>query len=312
VTGIVLVVVVLLGLSPSLNPIAVVTGRAFDVTVPDVVELTQPRALLALEEVPLRGRVSFAYSSSVPRGIVAAQSPRRGTEVDRDSTVHLVVSRGPNQVSVPGVVGEPEGQAKRDVRAVGLVPKVKRQNDETVPKGKVIRQEPDADVVVSGGERVELTVSLGPFVRTVPPLAGTAVEGALFTIGKTGLALGSITQADDASVPEGAVISTDPAAGTSLPRDTPVNLVVSNGPPPVAVPQLVGGTQANAVDQLTRLGLVAGEVSSFGAPGDPDDGKILGQSPAAGTKVRRGQVVTLTIRRPAPATTTTTAAPGGP
>jgi serine/threonine-protein kinase len=193
---------------------------------------------------------------------------------------------------------------------------VQRLNDEVVPKGHVVRQEPGEDVVVSGGAKVQLVVSLGPFVRTVPQLAGMAVEGALFTIGKTGLALGTVTNADDANVPEGAVIATNPPAGTTLPRDTAVDVVVSNGPPPVAVPQLVGGKQANAADQLARLGLVAGEVSAFGAPGDPGDGTILDQSPAAGTMVRRGQVVTLTVRRAAIATTTTAPAappvPGGP
>ena len=316
VAAAVLFAVLLLGVSPSLNPISVLTGHGFDVDVPDVVELTQPRALLQLEAVPLGGRVTFAYSSDVPRGIVITQVPRAGARLRRDSTVRLVVSRGPNRVTIPSVVGEPEAQARRALRRVGLRSKVERVNDEVVPKGDVVRQDPGKDVVVSGGERVQLVVSLGPFVRTVPELAGTAVEGALFNVGKTGLALGTVTTADDANVPEGAVIATDPPAGATVPRDTPVNVVVSNGPPPVAVPGLVGGKQANAVDQLARLGLVAGEVSSFGQPGDPGDGTILAQSPAPGTMVRRGQVVTLTVRRAAIATTTTAVpappAPGGP
>jgi serine/threonine-protein kinase len=316
VAGIVLFAVLLLGLSPSLNPISVLTGHGFDVDVPDVRELTQPRALLRLEAVPLDGRVTFAYSSDVPRGIVIGQRPRAGATLRRGSTVHLVVSRGPNRITVPSVVGEPGAQAQRDLRRSGLVAKVQRLNDEVVPKGKVVRQNPEEGVVVSGGAKVQLVVSLGPFTRTVPQLAGSAVEGALFDLGRTGLALGSVTRADDPNVPEGAVMGTDPPAGTQLARDTPVNLVVSNGPPPVAVPQLVGGKQQYAVSQLARLGLVAGEVSAFGAPGDPGDGTILAQTPPAGTPVRRGQVVTLTVRRAALVTTTTAppapAAPGGP
>jgi beta-lactam-binding protein with PASTA domain len=82
------------------------------------------------------------------------------------------------------------------------------------------------------------------------------------------------------------------------------------------VPNLVGGKQTNAASQLAALGLVGGEVSSFGAPGDPQDGLILDQNPPAGTLLRPGQVVTLTVRRAALTTTTTTvpvpppAAPG--
>ena len=311
VAGIVLAAVVLLGVAPTLDPIALLSGDGFKVTVPEVAEQTQPRALLRLEEVPLEGRVTFAHSSSVPRGIVAAQTPKPGTRVGRGSTVRLVVSRGPNQVSVPSVVGEAEGQAKRDLRRVGLVPRVERLNDETVPKGQVVRQSPGPDVVVSGGERVDLVVSLGPFVRPVPDVVGMAVEGAMFTIGKSGLALGELRHADDPNVPEGAVIGTEPIAGTTLERDTPVNVVVSNGPPPVAVPGLVGGKQANAVDQLARIGLIASEVSSFADPGGAEEGTILSQSPAPGTLVRRGQVETLTIARPSLATTTAPPAAGG-
>jgi serine/threonine-protein kinase len=317
VAGLVFFAVLLLGVSPSLNPVSVLTGQGFDVDVPDVVGQTQPRALLQLEAVPLDGRVTFAYSSDVPRGIVVSQVPREGARIRRDKTVRLIVSRGPNRVTVPSVVGEPVSQARRDLRRMGLRSKVERLNDEVVPKGQVVRQNPGKDVVLSGGERVDLVVSLGPFVRTVPELAGTASEGALFTIGKTGLALGTVTTADDANVPEGAVIATNPPAGTQLPRDTPIDVVLSNGPPPVAVPGLVGGKQSNAVDQLARLGLVAGEISAFGVPDDPGDGTILDQSPEPGTPVRRGQVVTLTVRRAAIATTTTAPpvvppAPGGP
>lgn len=305
VAGFVVVVVLLLGLSPSLNPIALLSGHGFDVEVPAVGDLTQTRALLTLERSRLRGRVDFAYSSSVPRGLVMGQRPRGGTDLRRDSVVRLVVSRGPSRVVVPALAGVPESQAKRDLERLGLEVKVDRRPDEVVPKGQVVRQDPPAETVLSGGDTVHVVVSQGPLIRSVPDLAGVAVEGAMFTLGRAGLALGTVSQADDAAVPTGAVIGTNPPAGTLIDRDSPVDVVVSNGPPPVAVPSVVGGTQTNAVDQLTRLGLVVGEVSAFGIPDDPAAGTVLEQLPPAGTLLRLGEVVTLTIRRAAIPTTTT-------
>ncbi|MCC6224879.1 MAG: PASTA domain-containing protein, partial [Microthrixaceae bacterium] len=206
---------------------------------------------------------------------------------------------------VPALAGVPESQAKRDLERLGLEVKVDRRPDEVVPKGQVVRQDPPAETVLSGGDTVHVVVSQGPLIRSVPDLAGVAVEGAMFTLGRAGLALGTVSQADDAAVPTGAVIGTNPPAGTLIDRDSPVDVVVSNGPPPVAVPSVVGGTQTNAVDQLTRLGLVVGEVSAFGIPDDPAAGTVLEQLPPAGTLLRLGEVVTLTIRRAAIPTTTT-------
>ncbi len=305
VTAFVIVAVLLLGISPSLNPIALITGRGFEVSVPSLDRLTQTRALMTLEQADLVGSVTFSYSSSVPRGLVSAQRPSAGSDLRRGSTVGVTISRGPSRVPVPDLSGVPESQAKRDLKRLALVAKVERLPDEVVPKGRVVRQDPAPETIVSGGDTVHLVISAGPLVRKVPELVGIAVEGAMFDLGRAGLALGTVSQADDDQVPLGAVLSTNPPPGTLLERDSKVDVVVSSGPPPVAVPAVVGGTQANATDQLTRLGLVVGEVSAFGAVDDPGAGKVLDQSPPAGTLVRRGQVVTLTIRRAAIPTTTT-------
>jgi serine/threonine-protein kinase len=300
---------VLLGLSPSLNPIAVLTGDGFDVDVPRVVELTQTQALLDLEAAKLRGEVDFGYSSTVARGIVISQEPTAGRRAPRGSPVRLVVSRGPSRIPVPDLAGLTEKRAVARLADLGLESSVDRVNDEVVPAGAVIRQNPPAGEILSGGQRVALVVSLGPVERTVPQVSTISLEGALFTLGKAGLTLGTVSYADDARLPEGAVIGVLPSPGTVVPRDTPIDVVVSNGPPPVPVPSLVGGTQANAASQLAKLGLVAGEVSSF-APSAAADGTVLAQSPAPGTLLRVGQVVTLTVQRAAPAAAPTTTVPG--
>ncbi len=306
-TGLVLFVIVLLALSPSLNPIAVLTGHGFDVEVPKLTGLTQTDALLTLERIRLGGDVSFQYSSTVARGLVVDQVPKPKGQLRRGTDAQVIVSRGPDRVPVPDFTGKRLTTVRRDVHKLGLELRTTKANDEVVPKGSIVSQNPDPGTILSGGDVVKVVVSEGPLIRTVPAVNGMALEGALFTIGKAGLALGTVSQSDSTTVPADGVISTDPAQGALAPRDTPINVVVSDGPPAVAVPKLIGGQQANATSQLSAIGLIAGEVDSFGAPGDPQDGLILDQNPPAGTMLKPGGVVTLTVRRAALATTTTTA-----
>ena len=66
--------------------------------------------------------------------------------------------------------------------------------------------------------------------------------------------LGTVTQQSSATVPAGNVISQNPTAGTSVAAGSAVNLVVSTGPAPVTVPDVVGQTQAAATTAITRRG----------------------------------------------------------
>lgn len=290
---------VLFAFSPTLNPLDIVSGRFNEVPVPKVTGLTQDRALIELERGRLHGKVSFVYSSSVVRGKVVRQKPLASATMRRDSTAEIFVSRGPAFITVPDVVGLPRVDVIATIRELGLEVAEERMSDETVAASAVIAQKPVAGTVVEGGSAVSIQVSTGPVTRTVPEVTGLPIEGASFTLGKAGFQLGTITLADNALVRKGGVVGTDPPAATVLPRDTPVNLVVSSGPPPVAVPKVTSITQASAAAELTKLGFVIGEVTQTGAVADPLDGVVLSQTPTPGTLLRPGEVVTITVRRAA-------------
>lgn len=306
-----------LSVSPTLNPFHVLLGQGFSVPVPDVVEMTQTKALLTLQEAHLAGRVRFAFSASVTRGLVVRQVPTAGDLILRGSTAELVVSRGPARLVLPDFAGMKEKDAVDLVRKAGIGVDVERVNSESVVTGAVISQQPGVGVTVSGGERIKLQVSLGPATRSVPDVVRLPVEGALFVIGKAGLTVSSVDRVDDASMPAGTVIALSPPPGTTMDRDGAVKVTVSDGPPPVAVPNLVGLNEADAATKLSILGLVVGELPQFGGPvpDNPDgtpgppipDGQVLAQRPAPDSVVRPGEVVTLTVRRTLPVTTTTLA-----
>jgi serine/threonine-protein kinase len=303
VAGAVLFAALLFGLSPTWNPLDLFKGLTAEV--PNVTGVTQTRALLELQNAHLNGKVEFASSSEAKRGFVATQRPAAGSKVRRDSDVTIVVSTGPSYVTLPDFVGKSAKKAEASLKGLGVDVQVLKSNDEEVPKGVVIAQHPTAGHVVLGGTKVVLGVSLGPAIRTVPDLKGLPLEGASFRLGQAGLGLGKLTLTDNAQVPQGSVISSDPPAGSLKPRDTPVNLVVSSGAPAVGVPNLVGLDQKTAADRLSGLGLLAGQVIQIGAIADPQDGKVVAQTPAANTLLKPGQVVTLTVRKAAPKPTTT-------
>lgn len=315
--------VFVLAMSPTLNPFAVLLGQGFTSVVPDVKGMTQTKALLTLDDAHLSGNVRFAYSASVTRGLVVRQVPTAGDRLLRGSTADLVVSRGPARLILPNFAGEREKEAVDTVKAAGIGVDVERVNDETVRSGRVISQQPPEGVTVLGGDRIKLRVSSGPAIRTVPGVVNFPQEGALFLIGRAGLTVNAVLRVDSPNVPAGVVVALQPAAGTEMPRDGAVTVTVSNGPTPVSVPQLVGTNETDAAAQLSALGLVVAEVPQFnnvavpanpdGTPGaQPPLGQVLAQHPDPGTSIRPGEVVTLTVKRSLPATTTTLAPAAAP
>lgn len=301
--------------SPTLNPADLLAGRFLEAPVPKVTGLTQDRALIELERGRLHGDVHFVYSSTVQRGKVVRQKPLAASSMRRDSTADIYVSRGPEFVPLPELVGQKRSDVISTIRELGLEVAEERVNDETAPTGDVIAQSPAPGTVVEGGATVSISVSTGPMTRTVPEVTGLPIEGAAFNLGKAGFQLGTITIGDNPTVKKGSVVGTDPPAGTVLPRDTAVNMVISSGPPPVALPKVTGLKRADATAELSKLGLIIGEVTQTGAVADPLDGVVLSQSPDPGTELRAGDVVTVTVRRaavPPPTLPPTTVPPAVP
>jgi len=131
-------------------------------------------------------------------------------------------------------------------------------------------------------------------LSTVPALVGQVVAAAEQQLQVAGLRLGSVTEEISATIPPGQVISTRPAAGEKLRKNEPVSLVVSKAQEQVEIPSLKGRTVGGARQMLEQLGLVLGDIRK-GTDDNAADGAILRQSPAAGTKVAKGQKVDLVI-----------------
>jgi len=103
-----------------------------------------------------------------------------------------------------------------------------------------------------------------------------------------------VTTQSSTTVPSGSVISQSPTSGTQVAVGSSVNLVVSSGPPQVAVPNVVGVTQAAATTAITNANLVVGTVTTQSSTTVPS-GSVISQTPTSGTQVAVGSSVNLVV-----------------
>ncbi len=196
-------------------------------------------------------------------------------------------------VTVPEVTGQSEQAAGATLRAAGLDPLPSLHSSVKVPSGLVISQSPAAASEAKKGSHVNIVVSAGPASSSLTNVAGLTVAEAEAKLRKAGLR--TTTRNDPSKTVEtGRVIRTEPPAETEVQEGHLVTLLVSSGPAPVRIPDVVGQTLEAAEATLTNaeleLGTVSKRVSSTQAPGT-----VVAQSPAEGATAHAGDTVDLTV-----------------
>jgi serine/threonine-protein kinase len=249
--------------------------------------------------------VNHGPSDRFKKGIVFKQDPSAGTKIDKGGTVTLWVSTGPPKVAVPAVKGMKWPQAQAILVNQGLQPV-----EHIVPgntKDLVTATDPPAGQSVPKGSKVRVNVMSGPQVSAVPSVVGMSIADAQTALHNAGFN-GNPTYVNNSDAPQGQVISQNPAGGTSEPQGTTINLSVSNGPPQVTVPDVVGYTSQQAVSTLEAAGF---KVQQQYTSTDPSQDNIVQtQSPAGNSQAAAHSTVVITIGQhspgPPPPTTTTT------
>ncbi len=276
----------------------IVSSGPAAVAVPDVTGTTQIAAQAALSARPLAlGAVSLQTSSTTVAGLVLAQTPPAGAQVSPGTSIALTVSSGPSLATVPAVTGKSPSAATTALNAAGLtVGTLASAASSSIAAGFIVSESPAAGSCAPAGSAVNLVVSSGAPLMTVPSVRGETLAAATATITAKGLSVGSHSSAPSSTVKAGAVISQSPSAGTQAAKTTKITLVLSSGPAPmqVSVPSLSGLTESAATQSLAKAGLSVGSVTSR-ASTSVAAGKVVGQNPNAGTKVLKAAPVNLVI-----------------
>jgi eukaryotic-like serine/threonine-protein kinase len=213
---------------------------------------------------------------------------------------------GTSSFNLPSVVGQPVAQATSTLRNDGLVVNTSNQVSNNTP-GSVISTDPAPNALVKKGDTVTLKVAVPapiPQVTIPSSIINTTLTNARSILQGAGFS-SSVVYRPSPTVPNGTVISSDPAAGTKAPQGSSVTLTVSSGPANVLVPSLIGLTQGSAGQQLGSLGLSLGGLTS--APSSQyASGLVIASDPPAGTPVAPGSSVSIVVSTGPPPTTTTT------
>lgn len=204
------------------------------------------------------------------------------------------------QARVPKVVGLAAAEAQARLEDAGYAVRVTRRTDPVLANGLAIDTVPGEGETAKKGTEVTLFVSNGVCAGNACPVTVPALQGLPVAEAKTALAKAGLKFAREVVVPsetigKGRVISSEPAAATSVRRNSDVVLTVSSGPVQreVFVPDVTGLDEGAAVSALTaaRLQVVKERRANANRPA----GDVLGTDPPANTKVKENSRVKLIV-----------------
>ena len=194
------------------------------VDVPNVVGKQLSVATRLLEERHLRVSSSEVTNSDVPAGQVISQSPEAGESVKEQRMVHLVVSKGAGDITIPDLQGMSFDQAREKLKALGLsIGKISYESDSSKEDGVVISQGLQAGGKASKGATVDITINQTKSTTVeIPNVVGMTIKEAKEALGNLGLSISKISGSNEDSA---VVTAVSPAPGSSVKRDESITLV---------------------------------------------------------------------------------------
>jgi len=203
------------------------------VEMPDLAGMTVDEATEVLNKLGLGIKVdSYEFSETFEPDTIISQDIAEGEEVEKNTTIKVVVSEGTEVFDLPSVAGLEEEAAKNKLEDNGLTVKREYEYDDSVETGCVISSSPKAGTSVKEGDTVTLIVSRGKEVveASVPDIKNLSESDARAKITAAGLTVGTVSEANSETVAEGRVISQSPAGGATLEKGKTVDFVLSLGP----------------------------------------------------------------------------------
>ena len=261
------------------------------VGVPTVVGADQANAEAKLRQEGFRVD-TVQKTAEQPAGQVIGQDPTGGTKAKKGSTVTLTVSAGPQQVSVPQVVGLTVSSARGRLQKAGLDGSEREENSDSVAQGRVISVSPTEGQKVDKGSSVTLVVSSGKPQVEVPDVVGKSFDEAQSTLQAAGFKVTRVDKESDKSA--GTVLSQNPKSGGRIDSGSTIALTVAKEPSQVPVPDVTGEDAPAAIAALSGQGFVIDQQSKD-VPTPDGDGVVLEQSPTGGKKAKKGSKVTIVV-----------------
>ena len=244
------------------------------VEIPDLIGSEQAQALNDLQSLGFIVGIENAADSSVPAGFVITTQPPANTITNPDTLVTIIVSVGPEAFPIPYVVDLEVARAVYVITESGFqVGQQLEINDDNIPRGFIISQNPIAGTKMSPDSTVDLVISAGPSLIEISDLSKKSIVDAIQILETLGFEYEFVEEySEDVSV--GLVSHTIPRAGELVTIDQIIQVIVSIGLK-VEVPNLIGFTYQEASNILQEIGLLPS------ASGDTG-GRVSEQNPRKG------------------------------
>ena len=198
-------------------------------SIPNLSGMTSEQAEKALKDAGLKAQYAGNEASDADKDTVSRQDPAAGKEVDEGTTVKYWISTGPEDTSVPNVVGSDQASAKAQLESAGFTVQVETGDySDKYGEGIVMSQSPNGGKLEKGGT-VTITVSQGQDPEknkvTVPSVTGMSQSGAINTLLSYNLAYALDTASASSGTP-GTVAKQSVTAGKKVDSGTVITIYV--------------------------------------------------------------------------------------
>lgn len=216
--------------------LALSLGRAKDVQVPDLSNLTLDQAKEKTKELNLNVEVKEEkYHLEIPEGQIIEQDPKyqENYKIKEGSTIKVTISKGQEIVKMPKVVGLKRDEAVNLLKETGLEVEVKEENSDDVEKDYIIKQttedekEIEKDTEIPAGTKIIIYVSMGIEQVEVPDLSGKTESEAKTAITNAKLKWKSTEKVSDSSKPNGVVVNQSISSKSMVDKDTEITITVN-------------------------------------------------------------------------------------
>ncbi|WP_405804601.1 Stk1 family PASTA domain-containing Ser/Thr kinase [Streptomyces sp. NBC_01187] len=260
--------------------------------VPDVKGLSVSEATDRIENAGLKASKGQSEYCGEKKEMVCKTDPTAGKDVDKGSTVSLILSKGAAPRAVPDVEGEVYADAKQKLSEQGFKVKKKKQESQQ-PAGNVLDQDPAAEQKVRRGTTVTLTVATES-KPSVPNVVGKSFDEANAQLTTLGFKVKKAEEEDE-SKPAGTVTKQNPGPGKQS-EGTEIELTVAKAPAdqPATVPDVTNKKLSEARSELKGAGFNVGTVH-----GDKKgNAVVVSTTPPANSQGKKGDKIDI-ITRPA-------------
>ncbi|MDO5555761.1 MAG: Stk1 family PASTA domain-containing Ser/Thr kinase [Clostridia bacterium] len=210
--------------------LALTLGKAKEIQIPDLSNLTLEQAQEKAKELNLKIEVEEEkFHLEIPEGQIIEQNPKYQSnfKIKEETTIKVIVSKGQEIVKMPKVIGIKRDEAMKALKEIGLEVEIKEEYNDEIEKGYITKQETAEGKEIPAGTTIVIYVSMGIEQVQVPDLSGKTESEAKTAMTNAKLKWKSTDKTSDSSKPNGVVVNQTISSGSMVDKNTEITITVN-------------------------------------------------------------------------------------